>query len=145
VLTGGSQYARRMVHRFEIDVRFYELDPYNHVNHAVYIQYFETARITVLADAGYTLVGMMDDGVMILVTRIDTRFLKPATGGQHLVVETEVVGYTRVMTNWRQRLLRGDEVLVTQELSAAVTNLEGRPLRFPRDMIEALRPYQVSS
>jgi acyl-CoA thioester hydrolase len=134
-----------MAHRLDIDVRFYELDPYNHVNHAVYIQYFETARIALLADAGYTLQGMMDDGVLILVTHIDTRFLKPAEGGDHLVVETEVLGYTRVMTNWRQRLMRGDEVLVKQKLSAAVTNLEGRPLRFPRDMIEALRPYQVSS
>jgi acyl-CoA thioester hydrolase len=134
-----------MAHRLDIDVRFYELDPYNHVNHAVYIQYFETARIAVLADAGYTLQGMMEDGVLILVTRIDTKFLKPAAGGDHLVVETEVLEYTRVMTNWRQRLLRGDEVLVDQKLSAAVTNLEGRPLRFPRAMIEALRPYQVSS
>ncbi len=134
-----------MAHRLDIDVRFYELDPYNHVNHAVYIQYFETARIALLADAGYTLQGMMDDGVLILVTHIDTRFLKPAEGGDHLVVETEVLGYTRVMTNWRQRLMRGDEVLVKQKLSAAVTNLDGRPLRFPQDMIEALRPYQVSS
>jgi acyl-CoA thioester hydrolase len=134
-----------MAHRLDIDVRFYELDPYNHVNHAVYIQYFETARIALLADAGYTLQGMMEDGVLILVTRIDTKFLKPAAGGDHLVVETEVLEYTRVMTNWRQRLLRGDEVLVDQKLSAAVTNLEGRPLRFPRAMIEALRPYQVSS
>ncbi len=134
-----------MAHRLDIDVRFYELDPYNHVNHAVYIQYFETARIAVLADAGYTLQGMMEDGVLILVTEIATKFLKPAAGGDHLVVETEVLGYTRVMTNWHQRLLRGDEVLVDQKLSAAVTNLEGRPLRFPRAMIEALRPYQVSS
>jgi len=134
-----------MAHRLDIDVRFYELDPYNHVNHAVYIQYFETARIALLADAGYTLQGMMEDGVLILVTHIDTRFLKPAEGGDHLVVETEVLGYTRVMTNWRQRLMRGDEVLVKQKLSAAVSNLDGRPLRFPRDMIEALRPYQVSS
>lgn len=134
-----------MAHRLDIDVRFYELDPYNHVNHAVYIQYFETARIALLADAGYTLQGMMEDGVLILVTHIDTRFLKPAEGGDHLVVETEVLGYTRVMTNWRQRLMRGDEVLVKQKLSAAVTNLDGHPLRFPRDMIEALRPYQVSS
>ncbi|MCZ6462111.1 MAG: thioesterase family protein [Actinobacteria bacterium] len=134
-----------MAHRLDIDVRFYELDPYNHVNHAVYIQYFETARIAVLADAGYTLQGMMEDGVLILVTQIDTKFIKPAAGGDHLVVETEVLGYTRVMTKWRQRLLRGDEVLVDQKLSAAVTNLEGRPLRFPRAMIEALRPYQVSS
>ncbi len=134
-----------MAHRLDIDVRFYELDPYNYVNHAGSLQYFETARIALLADAGYTLQGMMEDGVLILVTQIDTKFLKPAAGGDHLVVETEVLGCTRVMTNWRQRLLRGDEVLVDQKLSAAVTNLEGRPLRFPRAMIEALRPYQVSS
>ena len=117
-----------MAHRLDIDVRFYELDPYNHVNHAVYIQYFETARIAVLADAGYTLQGMMEDGVLILVTQIDTKFIKPAAGGDHLVVETEVLGYTRVMTNWRQALLREDEVLVQQKLSAAVTNLEGRQI-----------------
>jgi YbgC/YbaW family acyl-CoA thioester hydrolase len=132
-----------MVHRFEIDVRFYELDPYNHVNHAVYIQYFETARIALLADAGFTLQGMMKDGAMIVVSQIETKFLKPAEGGDHLVVETEVVGYSRVTTMWRQRILRGDEVLVRQELSAAVTNLEGRPLRFPESMKAALVPYGV--
>jgi hypothetical protein len=35
--------------------------------------------------------------------------------------------------------------MVRQEVQGAITNLEGRPLRFPRAMIEALRPYQVSS
>jgi acyl-CoA thioester hydrolase len=131
-----------MAHTYDIDVRFYELDPYNHVNHAVYIQYFETARIALLAEAGFTLQGMMDDGVMIVVTRIDTKFLKAAEGGDHLVVETEVAGFSRVKTTWRQRLLRGDEVLARQELTAAVTTLEGRPLRFPDSMKESLAPYQ---
>ena len=131
-----------MAHTYDIDVRFYELDPYNHVNHAVYIQYFETARIALLAEAGFTLQGMMDDGVMIVVTRIDTRFLRAAEGGDHLVVETEVAGFSRVKTTWRQRLLRGDEVLARQELTAAVTTLEGRPLRFPDSMRESLAPYQ---
>ena len=131
-----------MAHTYDIDVRFYELDPYNHVNHAVYIQYFETARIALLAEAGFTLQGMMDDGVMIVVTRIDTRFLRAAEGGDHLVVDTEVAGFSRVKTTWRQRLLRGDEVLARQELTAAVTTLEGRPLRFPDSMRESLAPYQ---
>ena len=63
--------------------------------------------------------------------------------GDHLVVETEVAGFSRVTTTWRQRLLRGEEVLVRQELVAAVTSLEGRPLRFPDSMKESLAPYQA--
>jgi acyl-CoA thioesterase FadM len=95
-------------HRFPIRVRFYELDPYHHVNHAVYIQYFEAARIDLLREAGMTLQGMK---------------------------------FKRVTSRWRQRLLRGDEVMVEQELGAAVTNLAGRPIRFPERMVQMLRPY----
>lgn len=128
-------------HRFPIRVRFYELDPYHHVNHAVYIQYFEAARIELLREAGMTLQGMMDDGVMIVVTDIATRFLRSALGNDDLVVETEVLEFKRVTSRWRQRLLRGDEVMVEQELGAAVTNLAGRPIRFPEHMVQMLRPY----
>ncbi len=134
-----------MKHRFPIRVRFYELDPYSHVNHAVYIQYFEAARIELLRDAGLTLQGMLDDGVMIVVTDINTRFRKSALGNDDLVVETEVLEFKRVTSRWRQRLMRGDEVIVEQELGAAVTNLDGRPIRFPESMVAVLRPYLFES
>ena len=132
-----------MAHRLEIDVRFYELDTYRHVNHATYLQYFETARIALLDEAGYTMQGMMEEGFMIVVAGLETKFLKAAEEGDHLVVETEVVEFGRVTSRWRQRLLRGDEVLVRQEVTAAVTNLEGRPLRFPDRMKEELARYHV--
>lgn len=134
-----------MRHRFPIRVRFYELDPYSHVNHAVYIQYFEAARVELLREAGLTLQGMLGDGVMIVVTDIATRFRQSAAGNDDLVVETEVLEFKRVTSRWRQQLLRGDEVIVEQELGAAVTNLDGRPIRFPERMVEALRPYLFNS
>ena len=132
-------------HQFPIRVRFYELDPYRHVNHAVYIQYFEAARVELLRDAGLTLQGMMDDGVMIVVTDIATRFLRSAGGNDDLVVETEVLEFKRVTSRWRQRLVRNGEVIVEQELGAAVTNLQGRPIRFPEPMVGRLRPYLQES
>jgi len=132
-------------HRFPISVRFYELDPYRHVNHAVYIQYFEAARVELLREAGLTLQGMMDDGVMIVVIDIATRFIRSAGGNDDLVVETEVLEFKRVTSRWRQRLVRNGEVIVEQELGAAVTNLEGRPIRFPEPMVEHLRPYLLES
>ena len=132
-----------MTHRFPIRVRFYELDPYSHVNHAVYVQYFEAARIELLREAGLTLQGMMDDGVMIVVTDIATRFIRSAQADDELVVETEVLEFKRVTSRWHQRLLRGGEVIVEQELGAAVTNLEGRPIRFPAAIVDQLSPYLV--
>jgi len=132
-----------MTHAIPIKVRFYELDPYNHLNHAAYIQYFETARIELLMESGYDLAAMMNDGVMIVVTEIHTRFLASAVAGDELVVETEVVEFKRVTSMWRQRLLRHGELIASQDLRAALIDLDGRPIRFPETMIEALRPYQA--
>ena len=130
-----------MIHRFPIRVRFYELDPYQHVNHSVYVQYFEAARVELLHEAGLSLHGMMDEGVMIVVTDIATKFRKSAGPDADLIIETGVVEFKRVTSRWHQRLLCCDDVYVEQDLNAAATNLNGRPIRFPEHMADALRPY----
>lgn len=132
-------------HRIPIKVRFYELDPYNHLNHSAYIQYFEVARIELLAEIGYTLPGMMADGLMIVVTDIETRFLGSARSGDEVVVETELIEARRVTARWHQRLVLGEEVLATQEVRAAMTDLDGRPRRFPTALLEALERFRLES
>lgn len=134
-----------MTHRTPIRVRFYELDPYDHVNHSAYIQYFEVARIELLREIGWDLVAMKKQGLMIVVTDINTRFLASAGSGDELVVETEVIDVRRVTTRWRQRLLRGDEVLAIQELGAAVTNLAARPVRFPAGLVAELDAFRTEA
>jgi len=132
-------------HQVPIKVRFYELDPYNHLNHAAYIQYFEVARIELLAEIGVTLPGMMEDGLMIVVTDIATRFLGSARSGDEVVVETELIEARRVTARWRQRIMLGEEVLATQEVRAAITDLEGRPRRFPTTLLEGLERFRLES
>jgi len=131
-----------VIHRFPIKVRFYELDPYGHVNHSVYVQYFEAARVELLHEAGLSLEGMKDAGVMIVVTDIVTRFRRSAGPDADLVVETGVVEFKRVTSRWKQRILCCDEIYVEQELNAAATNLAGRPIRFPEEFAAALQPYR---
>ena len=130
-----------MPHRMNLTVRFYELDPYNHLNHASYIQYFEVARIRLLDEVGFGLLELAERGFQIVVTDLHTRFLKAGSYGDRLVVETEVVEVRRASSRWRQRLLRGDEVMAEQEIGAAMINEHGRPVRLPDDFAEALRPY----
>jgi len=146
---GGSVAA--VPHRHPVKVRFYELDPYGHLNHSVYVQLFETGRIELLDEAGLGLHDLEGEGYRFVVTQIATRFLASAVGGDALIVETEVLEIRRASSQWGQRILRIDTdaengttsetVLATQEVVAAVTGTNGRPTRFPDTMVDRLRPW----
>ena len=97
-----------MPHRHPVKVRFYELDPYGHLNHSVYVQLFETGRVELLDEAGLGLHDLEDEGYRFVVTQIATRFLASAVGGDSLVVETEVLEIRRASSRWGQRILRID-------------------------------------
>ena len=78
------------MHRQEIRVRFCELDPYGHVNHSVYVQYFEAGRVEALDSVGMGLHVLQQElGLTIVVAEIQTKFVASA-----------VLGDT-----WRARLL----------------------------------------
>ena len=130
-----------MIHRTPITVRFYELDPYRHLNHSVYIQYFEVGRIDLFAAFGWTLTGMSDLGVHIVVSEISTKFIAPGIEGDELVVETWVEDVRRVTTVFGQRIVRGDQVLATQTVVGACTTVDGRPTRFPPELLAGLESY----
>jgi acyl-CoA thioester hydrolase len=128
-----------MIHRTPISVRFYELDPYGHLNHSVYIQYFEVGRIDLFSSFGWTLGGLADLGTQIVVSSITTSFLSPGVEGDQLVVESWVEDVKRVTTTFGQRIMRGHTVLAEQTVIGACLNTEGRPMRFPAEMTEAMR------
>lgn len=130
-------------HRLDLKVRFYELDPYGHLNHSAYIQFFETGRIELLEEVGVGLESFAARGFRFVVNRIQTSFDRPVHAGETITVETEVVEFRRASSLWRQRLMRGDEVVARQEVRAAITNTEGKPARVPADVIEALGPHFV--
>jgi len=128
-----------MSHRTTIRVRFYELDPYEHVNHSVYIQYFEAARVEWLTAIGFPLERLKREGFQIFVTEIHTRYLSSAGPSDELIVESELADIKRVGMTFRQRIMRGDEVLVEQTLNAAMVTTAGRLTRIPGELADALR------
>ncbi len=130
-----------MSHVTKVKVRFYELDPYNHVNHASYIQYFESARVELLEEAGIGLAELKDAGYYLVVTELATKFHRSAGGGDILTIETEVAALRRASSRWRQRMRRGEELIASQEIAAATTSLAGRPVRLPDHVVGALEPY----
>ena len=116
--------------------RFGELDPYNHVNHAAYVAYFEAARCVALDEIEMSLADLSERGVQIVVTHLDVRFREPATARDILTVETQIVELRRVSSTWRQRIIRQSDGkdLVEAELTLGVCDMSGKPTRPPADL-----------
>jgi acyl-CoA thioester hydrolase len=129
----------REVHTTQIKVRFYELDPYDHVNHTNYFSYFETARIEYLSDMGWGLDRMKAQGFQLVVVEAHARFLAAARYGEELTIHTWVESAGRVKSTWQQTMTRGEgEEVARLTITAAFTDLDGRPRRVPAEFTEHL-------
>lgn len=126
-----------MVRRYPIDIRWSDLDPYRHVNHATYLSYCESARIAFLDEIGFGMRRLADLDAQIVIVGIEARYRVPAIEGMHPVVESEIVEMGRVRSTWRQRLVDGDTELFTVDVHVAFTDLAGRPRRAPEGFVEA--------
>ncbi len=122
-----------------IRVRFHELDPYGHVNHAVYLSYFEQARVELLDEIGFGLTRLRDMGYNLLVVDVRVRFLAPARSGDVLEIASSVTDLRPASSRWAQTMRRGDDVIATNDVRAAITDLDGRPTRAPDELAAALR------
>jgi acyl-CoA thioester hydrolase len=125
------------MHRTQVKVRFYELDPYDHVNHTNYLAYFETARIEFLAEAGFGLDVMKKSGWQLVVVELKARFHAAAGLGDLLDIDTWVGEVGRVRSTWHQEMTRAGQPVATLEVSAAFTDSEGRPRRVPDSFLAA--------
>lgn len=128
----------RPVHETSLKVRFYELDPYDHVNHTNYFSYFETARIELLAEMGWGLDVMKEQGWQLVVVEAHARFLAAARYGEELTIYTWVESAGRVKSTWQQKMTRQGEEVARLTIAAAFTDLAGKPRRVPPEFAEAL-------
>lgn len=123
-----------MTHRSTIRVRFAELDPYGHVNHAVYVTYCEVARVEALEAAGIDLHQLQRDGWQLVVTEVAARYRRAAVGGDTLEVTSTIGEIGGASARWRQVISRGGEVVVDADIRTALTDLTGRPRRLTPEL-----------
>ncbi|MGI9621482.1 MAG: acyl-CoA thioesterase [Acidimicrobiales bacterium] len=138
--------ASSAAHRTDVKVRFCELDPYGHVNHSIYVQYFEVGRVEALHSVGMGLdVLQREFDMTIVVTQIATRFHRSAMLADTLTIESGLSEVGRVKATWLQRVVRGDEVIATQKMVSGSLSTAGKPVRFPSRLVEALEIYRVET
>lgn len=122
-----------------VRVRFHELDPYGHVNHAIYLSYLEAARIDLLAARGLDLLRLAaETGAQLVVVGLEVGFLAPAVAGDELEVTCRVLERRRASVWFRQEIRRGPAVLVRARVRTATLDRDARAAPLPAALMAAL-------
>jgi acyl-CoA thioester hydrolase len=127
------------IHRLSIRVYYEDTDFSGVVYHASYLRFMERGRTELLRDLGIHQQAIHEGEApfAFVVRAMNIEFLKPARMDDVLTIETlakEVKGASAVLA---QRVLRGEEELVTADVRVAAV-AEGKPVRLPARMREAL-------
>lgn len=120
-------------HWTEINVRFRDLDPLNHVNNAVFNTYFEEARIDFI-HAIPEFNDSMQDGYSFVLVHLEIDYIQPVILGETLMAGSSVEEFGNSSINGIQAIY--DKKSHTLKAVAKTTgvwfNLEKqRPARLP--------------
>lgn len=122
----------------EIRVRFHELDPYGHANHGVWLNWFETARIEIMDDLGLGPADLQARGIHLVVSQATIRFRQPALAGDVVTITSQIHDLRQATCWWHQQARRGHDLLATIDVRSGTVDPDGRPIRAPEDLRQAL-------
>jgi acyl-CoA thioester hydrolase len=131
------------VARTEIVVRSSELDSFGHVNHAVFLNYFEHARFEALQAAGFSWSVLEELQWGIFVVRIEVDYIAESRRGDRLQVRTWAEAFRRTSMVLAQSIDRLDpDGVETRVADARVTAVwigpDRRPMRVPDEVKRGL-------
>ncbi len=119
-------------HTLPIRVYYEDTDFSGVVYHASYLRFMERGRTELIRSLGVEQRELFDGETALgfAVRRMAIDFLKPAVMDDALIVETVTVAARGATMDLMQRVLRGDEVLVSAQVKVACVG-GGRARRIP--------------
>jgi acyl-CoA thioester hydrolase len=126
---------------YTVRVRFRDTDLMGIVHHAVYLEYFEAARIEYLRRRGSEYLSWTQKGLHLAVAEVRVRYRRPATFGERLNVEATLAELSGATARFEYRILRdapeGELLAEGSTLLVCVGN-DHRPRRVPKDLAALL-------
>jgi acyl-CoA thioester hydrolase len=115
----------------QIRVRYAETDRMGLLHHANYLVYFEQARTELLRTVGASYKELEDQGFLLVLTKVEVKYKKPAQYDDVLTIRTFLERATAVRLDHRYEVVRGDELLAEATTTLACVDRTGRPQALP--------------
>jgi acyl-CoA thioester hydrolase len=117
-------------------VRYAETDRMGLLHHANYLVYFEQARTELLRSLNLTYKDMEDQGFLLVVTKVEVQFRRPAKYDDLLTIRTTVVKTTMVRIDHKYEVFCEGQLLAEGSSTLACVDRTGRPQVLPEFLRE---------
>ena len=128
-----------MKKRFETSLvsRSYECDSYGHVNHAVFLNYLEVARIEFLKTMGFTLDSLKKNNILLPIVKIEIEYKRQILAGEKIIISVEWTKKKYSSSIFEQTIYCEDEKNVISKaiITWVAVNLQGKPIPVPEEFI----------
>jgi len=125
--------------QIQIRVRYTECDPMGHLHHARYLEYFEMGRTEMLRETGTRYRDLEACGYLLVVTKVECKFRRPARYDDLLQLHIEVTRQTRARIDHAYRLFREGILLCEGTTTLACVDRDGRVTAMPPEIEPAQR------
>jgi len=120
-----------------IRVRYAETDRMGLLHHANYLVYFEQGRTELLREVGLSYRNLEDQGYLLVLTKVDVHYRRPARYDDLLTLRTTVVRTTMVRIDHKYELFCDGLLLADGSSTLACVDRQGRPQALPDFLHEA--------
>ena len=124
-----------------IRVRYNETDQMSYVHHGNYASYFEMGRLEWLRNRGISYKEMEENGVMLPVYSLATRFVSPAKYDDLLTITTRLKETPTVRISFEYDIHNQNGKLIAQgDTTLIFVNMKsGRPMKVPQYILDLLK------
>ncbi len=127
-------------HICRIQPRSYELDSFGHVNHAVFLNYFEYARFQTLSDGGFPPQRLEERNEGVHVVRVEVDYRKEVRLESEIEIRTAAIDAGSSSMTIGQRMVDasdGQALFAEARVVLVWIGPDRRPMRIPADVREA--------
>ncbi|MDR6631354.1 acyl-CoA thioester hydrolase [Phyllobacterium sp. 1468] len=144
IVTGLAGEITDTGHRLLARVYYADTDFSGVVYHARYLEFLERGRTDYLRLLGVhhseLVDGKLGESIVWVVRRMEIDFKSAARIDDVLTIETQTAEISGARVRMAQAIKRGDDLLISATVEAAMINGAGRPRRFPPEWIELFQP-----
>lgn len=123
-------------HEIEIRVRYSETDSMGFLHHGNYFSYFEMGRTELFRSQGGNYREMEEKGYLLVVSKIECRYRRPARYDDVLTLRTTLAKVTGAKLEHDYELFRDGVSIAAAHSVIACVDLEGNIQRMPAALEE---------
>lgn len=130
-------------HTTKIRVRYGETDQMGYMYYGNYGEFYEVGRVEMLRSLGLTYRWMEEQGVMMPVLEVKSKYLKPAKYDEEISVKVIMHKMPGVKIHFNYEFYNEAGTLIhTGETLLAFVNMQtGRPCLPPQEFLDAVKPF----